>query len=282
MSTLTYNETNKLSVDILTLCSAGALALVVHAIFFSLLYFSFNWHVKTPPNMVVEMWDSLPNPVTQIIPVTPPPIPVFQKAETISMPKMAEPVAMTKAEIVFKDKKKKKIEPVKKMETSVSKKTSIPDEKFRQKIDEDKKIALAQADHDRKAKQEDLEKLIADVDHSALEEERIQQRKAKMRSELEEAANSEKTKYKELIQAKISRNIIMPPDVPDSAEAKFMVIVLPGGSVMDGGVKLLKSSGNNAYDNAAERAIYKAQPLPIPQDADLAREFRELRLSVKP
>ena len=61
-----------------------------------------------------------------------------------------------------------------------------------------------------------------------------------------------------------------------------MVIVLPGGAVMDGGVKLLKSSGNEAYDSAAERAIYKAQPLPLPQDTELARLFRELRLSVKP
>jgi colicin import membrane protein len=70
--------------------------------------------------------------------------------------------------------------------------------------------------------------------------------------------------------------------VPDSAEAKFMVIVLPGGSVMNDGVKLIKSSGNAAYDSAAERAIYKAQPLPMPQDEALARMFRELRLSVKP
>jgi hypothetical protein len=61
MSTLSYNEPHKFS--------AGALALVVHAIFLSLLYFSINWHVKTPrPVMVVEMWDQLPDPVVEVVP----------------------------------------------------------------------------------------------------------------------------------------------------------------------------------------------------------------------
>lgn len=263
MSTLTYNEANKFPASALALYSAGALALIVHAIFFSLLYFSFDWHVKIAPNMVVEMWDSLPEPVTPAIPVIPPPIPVIQKTEPIPIPKVAEPVAPAKAEIVFKDKKKKKTESVKKIKPVLEKNP---------KLDEQAK----------KDKDAELDKQIAAVEHSTLVEERIQERQAKIRSDLKEANDSEVAKYKELIQAKISRNIIMPPDVPDTAEAKFMVIVLPGGSVMDGGVKLLKSSGNSAYDNAAERAIYKAQPLPIPQDADLAREFRELRLSVKP
>jgi colicin import membrane protein len=58
------------------------------------------------------------------------------------------------------------------------------------------------------------------------------------------------------------------------------VTVLPGGDVMD--VVLLKSSGNTAYDNAAERAIYKAQPLPLPDDAGLQKMFRELRLTIRP
>lgn len=231
--------------------------------------------------MVVEIWESLPEPVTETTTMPSTPIPVFQKSETISIPKVTEPVvvAVAKADIVIKDKKKKKIESVKKVEPAV-KKTSNQEEKIHQKSDEDKKV-LAQSEQDRKAKQEELDKLIADTEKSARESERIQERRAKMRSELDEATKSEVAKYKELIQAKISRNIIMPPDVADNAEAIFLITVLPGGSVMDN-VKLEKSSGNTAYDNAAERAIYKAQPLPMPQDAELSRMFRELRLSVKP
>ncbi|MEK7810723.1 MAG: TonB C-terminal domain-containing protein [Pseudomonadota bacterium] len=45
---------------------------------------------------------------------------------------------------------------------------------------------------------------------------------------------------------------------------------------------MLKSSGNPAYDIAAERAIYKAQPLPLPADANMQKLFRELRLTIRP
>ena len=283
MSTLTYYEPHKLT--------AGALALVAHALFFSLLFFSFNWHVRTPPGMVAELWNSLPEPVAEVVPVPPPPpplpVPVLQRAETISVPKVVEPVLAPKAEIEFKDKKKKKIAPVKKepvkiapvkKETPPVKSPPEPDEKSRQ-LEIEKQNALNLA---RQAKKQSLEKQLADDVQAARENELAQERRNKIRAEIDADTAKEVAKYKEMIQSKISRNIVMPPDVPDSAEAKFTVILLPGGSVMDGGVKLLKSSGNDAYDSAAERAIYKAQPLPVPTDPELARKFRELRLSVKP
>ena len=274
MSTLTYYEPHKFS--------AGALALVVHAIFFALLYFSINWHVKTPrPVIEVERWEQLPESVVEVVPAPPPPplpVPVLQKAETLSAPKVTEPAPVPKADIVFKDKKKKIVAPVKKTEP-VAKSPSIPDEKIQQQQAIEKQRALDLA---KQARKQELDKQLADIEQAARENEKAKERRDKIRAEIDADTANEVARYKDLIQAKISRNIVMPPDVPDNAEAKFMVIVLPGGAVMDGGVKLLKSSGNEAYDSAAERAIYKAQPLPLPQDTELARLFRELRLSVKP
>jgi colicin import membrane protein len=69
-------------------------------------------------------------------------------------------------------------------------------------------------------------------------------------------------------------------DVPDSAEAIFKITLLPDGTVMD--VELFKSSGFPAYDNAAERAIRLAEPLPMPTDVSLQNLFRELKLSIRP
>jgi colicin import membrane protein len=278
MNTLRYYEDHKFS--------AGALALVIHAIFFCLLYFSFNWHVKRPPNMIVEMWDTLPDtipaPAPEIIPAPTPlplPVPVLKPAETISIPKAPEPAVTAKAEIVFKEKKKQK-KPV-----PVAKPTVKPETKI-QNLETEKQLAkAAQVQQEKKlelADQQAREKQLATEEQIARENTRAIEHKERIRAEVEAATASEVVRYKEMIQAKISRNIVMPPDVPDSAEAKFMVIVLPGGSVMNDGVKLIKSSGNAAYDSAAERAIYKAQPLPMPQDEALARMFRELRLSVKP
>lgn len=87
-------------------------------------------------------------------------------------------------------------------------------------------------------------------------------------------------KYKGLIVAKIRARIVMPPDVPDSAQAEFDVVLLPGGSVLSS--KLVKSSGNKAYDDAVERAIAKAQPLPLPPNMALFNRFRELHLIFTP
>jgi colicin import membrane protein len=61
----------------------------------------------------------------------------------------------------------------------------------------------------------------------------------------------------------------------------FKITLLPDGSLLDDPV-LLKSSGIPAYDNAAARAILLAQPLPMPTDITLQREFRELKLSIRP
>ena len=47
------------------------------------------------------------------------------------------------------------------------------------------------------------------------------------------------------------------------------------------GAKLRKPSGNAAYDAAVERAINRAQPLPMPPDPALVKEFRELNLKFK-
>ena len=68
--------------------------------------------------------------------------------------------------------------------------------------------------------------------------------------------------------------------MPDNAKAEFVVTLLPGGSVLS--AKLTRSSGMEAYDSAVERAIYKSQPLPLPQDVALFNKFRELHLIFSP
>lgn len=100
------------------------------------------------------------------------------------------------------------------------------------------------------------------------------------RAERAAAAGRVVDEYIAKIAAKIRSRIVMPPGVPDDARAEFAVTVLPGGSVLN--PRLLKSSGNAAYDNAVERAILKAQPLPLPPDAALFNRFREMKLGFRP
>lgn len=122
------------------------------------------------------------------------------------------------------------------------------------------------------------------VDKRAQELQEAQAAQEKLHAELSAAAAaaaaSEIAKYKGLIVAKIRRNIALVSDVPDNAQAEFDVVVLPGGSVLS--TKLVKSSGNAAYDDAVERAIARSQPLPLPPNPALFSRFRELHLIFTP
>ena len=109
-----------------------------------------------------------------------------------------------------------------------------------------------------------------------------EQEEALVRLTTERATAQDKVKaeYKNRIMSKIRRYVVLPPDISGNPQAEYRVTLLPGGEVLS--AKLVKSSGNAAYDGAVERAIYKAQPLPLPPDPALFAAFRELELQFRP
>jgi colicin import membrane protein len=69
--------------------------------------------------------------------------------------------------------------------------------------------------------------------------------------------------------------------VNPKAEVEFEIVVIPGGEVLS--AKLKRSSNSiPAYESAVERAIMRAQPLPLPPDPALVSQFRELTLKFYP
>jgi len=92
------------------------------------------------------------------------------------------------------------------------------------------------------------------------------------------AASAIDAGYADRIRSKIKSNIVLPPGIPGNPEAIFDVVQLPTGEVID--VKLRKSSGHSAYDDAVERAIRKGSPLPRPERAEQFR--RDLQLRFRP
>lgn len=241
---------------------AGMLALLVHAIFFSLLYFGFSWQSHKPPMMMVEMWASLPEePKTEkmlavVVPPSPP--------KTIG----SKPVLPSRAEIELEHKKKQQFEMEK-----------MAEQAKKNELDKKRKVEALIARERRATAQLEQEKKLQD-ERRSLQEARIKSEQARVRSEADTATRTEIDRYKERIQSKIRHNIIMPLDVPADVEARFFVRVLAGGDVAE--VILEKSSGNAAYDSAVERAIFRSRPLPVPSNPELANVFRELRLSLKP
>jgi colicin import membrane protein len=78
-------------------------------------------------------------------------------------------------------------------------------------------------------------------------------------------------KYGDMISAKVRGNARLPDNLKGNPKVHFLVKLLPTGQVVD--VRRLKSSGNPAYDEAVERAIYKSSPLPLPSDREARAAF---------
>lgn len=227
--------------------SAGALALLVHAIFFSLLYFSFSWQMKPPQGMVVDIWDSLPAEIEVQAQK------YIEKQEQVIAAKVEPAAAIpSAADIEIKNKKKLKAEKLKADNSPA------------------KKLAEKRA--------EQAERRLEEVERQA--QSRFQ---AQKKAQTEAAAISGKVvdEYIAKIAAKIKRSIVLPPGVSKNIKAEFNVTLLPSGEVLN--ANLSKSSGNDAYDSAVERAILKAQPLPLPPvEQNLFNRFRDLHLKFSP
>ena len=124
------------------------------------------------------------------------------------------------------------------------------------------------------------------MEQREFEEDRRRAEEARRRAEAERLARElaatarEKAlaEYINRIRQKVRSNWILPPDLSGNPEAIFEVIQLPTGEVLS--VKVLKASGNPAYDAAVERAILKSSPLPLPVSKN---DFsRVLKLTFKP
>ena len=236
---------------------AGILALAVHGVFFALLYFGFSWQSMPLEMMSVELWQSLPETIE--VPVEKPRVEeVAQQAlpEKIEQPEIVQP----KPDIVLPDKKKPVLSSVEGVEPKRVKKNPA-----KKKVDAK---PVARKPIEQELAEQDQEARIAE---QQAERERAEQAAAKGRVVNE---------YKAKIQNKITINIVMPPGVPDDALAVFRVTLLPGGAVLN--VEMKKSSGNTAYDNAVERAILKSDPLPLPPDPVMFKDFRILELKFQP
>jgi colicin import membrane protein len=270
MSTAAYAEPYRLP--------AGVLALVVHSIFFALLYFGFSWNrpVVAPAAMSVELWASLPEQVVA---------PVELKVEEVIPPPVQEKIAepeplvsqIAEPEIIMPE--KKLITPKPAMIKPEKLKPVIPKvvEKVKPKPEaqkpvepnlEARRLANEQAAREQAAQEAAREQAA----HEQAERNRL--------GELAAANGRVVDEYMAKIKAKIRKNVVMPPDVAKDAHGEILVTLLPGGAVLK--AELKKSSGNAAYDNAVERAILKSDPLPLPPDAAMFNRFRELKLPFEP
>ena len=244
---------------------SGAFASTMHLLFIALLVFGVNWQKKVEPQVnVVDLW-SPPSPAETRAVAPPPPAPAPPKPEVKPEikpevrpkvePTPPKPVAKPEAakpDIALKEKEK------------IEKERRAAEEK--QKAEKKREVEAAAAQKSQQAEAQRLAREQAEAQQA-------------MAAQAAAARKNELDKYRKGISDKIKSRIVRPPNLQGNEESEFDIVVLPDGNVL--GVKLKKPSGNPAYDNAVERAISRAQPLPMPPDPALLKDFRELNLKFR-
>ncbi|MFU2487039.1 energy transducer TonB [Thauera sp. WH-1] len=89
------------------------------------------------------------------------------------------------------------------------------------------------------------------------------------------AAAGDVDRYRNAIATKVRGNLLRPPGLAGNPEAIFEVDQLPSGEVLN--VRLKRSSGVPALDDAIERAIRRSSPLPLPENRSLFQRTLELK-----
>jgi colicin import membrane protein len=277
--------------------AAGVLAFSVHVFFMILLVFGVSWQIQNPSPVMVDLWSALPAepaPLAKPEPVPVKPVPKLEPVPRPLPPKPEEEPRAKAPDIALEKKKKAEEEKKRKQEELRSK-----EEEQRRKKEEARQLELetmreqARIESDQKRQEaekkrrEDLKREEDEMQKRMMDEalaSETSQIKALEAKAIADRRSAELGRivadFREKIRAKIRGNTRIPDNLTGNPQSRFEVNVLPTGEIVS--VKLIKSSGNTAYDQAVERAIYKSSPLPTPTDKDAVAQFRKLDLKFQP
>lgn len=117
------------------------------------------------------------------------------------------------------------------------------------------------------------------------EEERIRQEQiaaenARLEQERQLLASQTVAKYTNLIRQKVSGSWLRPAGSRNDLKCTVRVRLIPSGDVV--GVEIETTSGDPVFDRSVETAVRRASPLPIPSDALVFDQMREITFVFDP
>ena len=151
------------------------------------------------------------------------------------------------------------------------------------------KAAKAEAEKKKKAEEEAQRKAEALKKTKREQEAQAEQRRIQAARQLEAKHIADSNddanvkSYNELLSERVAQNWSRPPSARAGMIAVFNIDMLPNGQVI--GVQLAKSSGNSAFDNAAEQAIKKVERFVEIKDVPIdvfERNFRHFQFAFNP
>ncbi|HEY7238820.1 MAG TPA: TonB family protein [Burkholderiales bacterium] len=251
MSTLAYFNTR----PDYALGRAFLLAFAVHAVLLMFMVVGVRIQNRPGDTVTVELWEAPPPPPPPVV-VAPKPPPPPPKVE----PK-PEPEPQVKKPDIVEKAPPPKPKPKPKPEAKAPPKDDIEKLLLREQV------AMEQEKLNEERKRADEARRKAESEKTARQLAAAAQDKAL-------------TEYVNRIRAAVRQRWILPQDLQGNPQCIFRVVQLPTGEVVEGQLRLLKSSGNAAYDEAVRRAILASSPLPPPPSG--VRFYRELELTFRP
>ena len=230
-------------------------SILLHIIFGGILIFSFKFSTKPTP---------VHKPVTNIIKA----ISVDKKQVELELKRLNDIEETKKTEEKKRQKKlEKKAEDAKKKRIAEEKKLK----QLKKKKDKEKKLKKLKKEKKKKEaerKRKEEEKKLKEI---ALQEE--------LETEQLEYNQSEILKYTGLIINSIENRFNCSTLFKDLSN-KILIRMSEDGTVIES--TIIKSSGNELFDQRAEKAVHSASPLPVPIDSKLFNEMRKIRITFEP
>jgi colicin import membrane protein len=268
---------------------AGALAILMHGLFFLALVFSVSWQSLPQSPVYADLWTELPalplpppllEPEPVEAPEAPPePVPPPPPPAPVAEPRPAPPPDIA---LKAREEAERRREEAREQARQEAEARKAAEEAQRQEAE---RQALARQREEEQRRAEEARRVAREQARRELEEDMARQMREELAAEsgrmrAQQAADARAvararqiSEYQDRIRGKIRGHLRLPVKLTGNPEAVFQVQLLPDGEVLR--VTLLQSSGQPAYDLEVERAILKASPLPLPPDREAAAAFRD-------
>lgn len=289
-------------------------AIVVHVVLIGIMVFSMDWSSLKENKPIVNIVDAVAVDEKQILKQ----IEGLKKKEqqkkkkedrrqkklkdaALKAKKARKKEEQELAKLIKKRRKQDKQHKVEKKRLAETKKKRLAEQKRKKEIVKNRKLAEQKLAKVRKEKQrieEQAAKRRIERLERELKEENDRHRAEEMAAEADERNKqmdaesnrlsddrqkqiiSIKAKYEALIKQKIIRSWRRPASAKQGMKSTVSVRLIPGGDVIM--VATIKSSGDALFDRSVETAVYRAVPLPLPEDPNLFEHFREINFIFKP
>jgi colicin import membrane protein len=254
---------------------AFGLAMLVHLLLLIALTWGVSWKSKDLTlSFEAELWSALPQEAAPPLEAPPPPVPVTPpappppapppKAEAVPDADIA--IEREKKRLAEKAEKAKKIEEVKKLAEAKAKAANEAKAETKKLAAQKEQLAKKDAALEAKQRKENMDRINAQLGATGAEDAKGSAQKA----------SGPSASYGGKVRAKVKPNIVFTEDIAGNPVAEVEVRTTPGGTITS--QRLVKSSGNKAWDDAVIKAIIRTETMPRDTDGrvptPLIIEFR--------